>query len=242
MSVRHLRKSFRIAILLLSVQLSGALLVTPTQAQTSQSSHPRYSLTRSIALKVTNITAIAGDKSATVSWNAPQNLGNRPVLKYTVQAYYKDPITQQRTVKSTVSVDGGQTSVVVPNLSNGMAYDFTITAENSVAWYAVNTSIMARPSGLPCQPASVSATVGNAKATITWARPCNGGATATFAVTVFRGSDVVASRANIADNHTFPSTTFVGLTNGTVYTATVTSTNKNGSVTSLVSPEFSPKR
>ena len=229
--------SVLVVALVLTAQCVGV-----AQATVRSSVSPKTALVHSSALRVTNIIATAGDASATVSWSAPKNLGTKPVLKYTVQAYYKSPTTQQRTVKSTVTTAGTNTSVVVPDLSNGMAYDFTITAENAVAWFAVNTNIMVRPSGLPCKPNGINVTVGKRKATVKWQRPCNGGATATFSVALYASGQVVATRSNIWDNHTFPSTTFTGLTNGIQYTAVVTSTNRNGSVTSDPSTQFSPNK
>ena len=203
---------------------------------------PHTGLRHSASLRVTNIAATSGNTTATVTWNAPANLGDKPVIRYTVQAYYKSPTTQQRTVKSTVSVDGTQTSALVTNLSNGMAYDFTITAVNASAWFAVNTNIMVRPSGLPCTPTGVTVQPGNGKATIKWSRPCTGGAPVSFTVRAYAGDQVVAVQANIPDNRGYPVATVLGLVNGATYTVTVMATNKNGSVTSSPSADFSPRK
>ena len=233
--LRVLRFSLALALLStatgISMSAAQAAIVTPHTA-----------LRHSSTLRVTNIVATAGDTTATVSWTAPANLGNKPVLKYTIQAYYKSPTTQQRTEQTKVTVDGNQTWALVTNLSNGMAYDFTITAENSQAWFAVNTSIMVRPSGLPCTPSGVQVFPANGKVTIKWLRPCTGGTPITFAVRAYVGDQLVATKSAIPDNHAFPATTISNLTNGVTYTVTVTSTNKNGSATSAPSAEFAPRK
>jgi hypothetical protein len=89
-----------------------------------------------------NVTAIPGDASATVSWSAP-NDGGSPITGYTVTPYIGS--TQQA---STV-VTG--TSATINGLTNGTAYTFTVTATN-----AIGTSPPSAPS-VPVTPTAVTA-------------------------------------------------------------------------------------
>ncbi|MGI9197549.1 MAG: fibronectin type III domain-containing protein [Candidatus Nanopelagicales bacterium] len=75
----------------------------------------------------TDVRAVAGDTSATVSWNAPADTGSFPVTDYEVQS----------------SPAGGRClshapalSCTVPGLVNGRSYDFVVRALNGAGWGA----------------------------------------------------------------------------------------------------------
>jgi hypothetical protein len=78
----------------------------------------------------------------------------------------------------------------------------------------------------PAAPTGVTATPGNASATVSWTAPSNGGSPITsYTVTPYVGS-TVQTATTVAGNAT--STPIGGLTNGTTYTFTVTATNSVG--------------
>jgi hypothetical protein len=68
----------------------------------------------------TRVAAVAGEQSATVSWEAPQRGG--PVDEYRVAAAPAHG--------GTVVVPAAQTSALVPGLRNGRRYTFTVAAVN----------------------------------------------------------------------------------------------------------------
>src|SRR5204863_9261471 len=69
-----------------------------------------------------NVTALAGNGSATVSWAAPSSTGGAPVTGYTVTASPGG---------STVTTAANATSAVLA-LTNGTTYTFTVHAANSL--------------------------------------------------------------------------------------------------------------
>jgi Domain of unknown function (DUF1929)/Fibronectin type III domain len=75
----------------------------------------------------TEVTATAGDDTATVRWTAPAN-GGSPITSYTVT-----PSTSSTTLTPTV-VTGTPpaTTATISGLSDGVSYTFTVTATNAV--------------------------------------------------------------------------------------------------------------
>ncbi len=165
----------------------------------------------------TAVTAIAGNASASVSWTAPSN-GGSAITGYTVTASPGG---------AKASVAGGTTSATVSGLTNGTPYTFTVYATNAIGNGPVSTpSPAVTPTSgntAPGAPTGVTATAGNASATVSWTAPGNGGSTITgYTVTVNPGG----ATANVAGGTT--SATVSGLINGSSYTFTVYATNAIG--------------
>jgi hypothetical protein len=75
----------------------------------------------------TGVVASGSNQQATVRWTAP-NDGGRTITRYTVTPYI-GAVAQPSTP---VTGSPAPTSAVVPNLTNGTAYTFTVTATNAV--------------------------------------------------------------------------------------------------------------
>jgi hypothetical protein len=98
----------------------------------------------------------------------------------------------------------------------------TFNAENY--WVDVSFS----PAPPPGPVTGVSATAGNASASVTWIAPSSGGAATSYTVTPYIGA-TARSRVTVTGTPLPTSTTVTGLVNGTTYTFTVTANNPNGS-------------
>ncbi|WP_157181345.1 glycoside hydrolase domain-containing protein [Actinopolymorpha alba] len=70
------------------------------------------------------VTAVAGASKATVSWWPPEFDGGTPVTGYVVTAYHNGVPMEP------ISVDAEASSVVVPGLTAGQAYEFSVAATN----------------------------------------------------------------------------------------------------------------
>ena len=175
--------------------------------------------------QVTNVTAQPGLNAATVSWSAPAS-GGEPT-EYKVTPY----IAGEAQASTTVSGSPPATSTTVTGLKGGTAYTFTVQALNSAGPGPVSAqSLPVTPTAptAPEAPTQVSATAGNASASVKWSAPGNGGSTIlSYTITPYAGTEALT--ATVVKG-TPPATTALieGLKNGTTYTFKVTATNQIG--------------
>lgn len=170
----------------------------------------------------TNVKAVAGNKNATVTWDAPAFDGGSPVLHYVVV------VVPGNVEKAT---DGDLTGMVFEGLENGVAYSFRVKAINaidesdlSLPSPVVTPREELQPATVPDAPTNVVATAGSASADVTWAAPEHDGGSPIlrYRVTAMPGEEVVEASA------TSRTARFRTLTVGTGYTFTVIAENAVG--------------
>jgi len=185
-----------------------------------------------------NVTAVAGNASAEVSWTVPATSGGSTILSYTVTAYVNStPVT------TCTTPDGSTLSCLVTGLTNGTAYTFKVTATNANGQspQSLASSPSTTPTGNPGPPTGVQVTAGNGQLTATWTAPVStGGSPITqFTATAYSGLTAIAT-CQTPDGVT-TTCIITGLTNGTAYTVKVTATNVNGTgLSSLASSSATP--
>lgn len=173
--------------------------------------------------------ANGGDSRANVSWATG---GTGSVTSYTVRT---NP--GNGSVVPDVVVNAPSTSTVITGLTNGVSYNFQVSATNTIgtsAFSAPSNTIIVNPITVPSAPTGVSATAGDSQATVSWNPPAsNGNATITsYGITAYVNGTPVSG---ISVGGTTTSTIVGGLTNGTTYTFTVHAVNSQGA-----SPESAP--
>jgi hypothetical protein len=152
-----------------------------------------------------SVSAVAGNAQAVVSFSPPTT--GSPFTSYAVTSS-----------PDGIVVTGTSSPITVTGLTNGTPYTFTVTATNAVgAGTASAPSAPVTPVAgiLPGAPTGVSASAGNAQATVTFTPPASSGSSpiTSYIVTSSPGG-LTATGASSPINIT-------GLTNGTSYTFTV---------------------
>ena len=172
----------------------------------------------------TNVSATAGNAQATVTWTAPSN-GGSPITSYTITPY----IGSTAQTSTTITGNPPATTATITGLTNGTAYTFKVTATNAVdTGPGSGASNVVTPATTPGAPTNVSATAGNAQATVTWTAPSDGGSPiSSYTITPYIGSTAQTS-TTITGNPPATTATITGLTNGTAYTFKVTAANAVG--------------
>jgi hypothetical protein len=173
-----------------------------------------------------SVTATAGAGSATVSWSAPSN-GGSAITSYTVTPY------DGATAGAPVTVSGSPPAVTtkVSGLTNGTAYTFRVAATNAVGSgpdSAPSNSVTPSAGTVPGAPSGVSATPGDASASVTWTAPASGSSAITsYTVTPYSGT-TAGTPVTVSGTPPVTAATVTGLTNGTAYTFTVSATSAVG--------------
>jgi hypothetical protein len=117
----------------------------------------------------------------------------------------------------------------LPSGANAVSFGLNLISNGTLTTddYEMN-DLSAAAATAPAAPTGVTATAGNASATVAWTAPNNGGSAITsYTVTPHTGTTNLTP-VTITGNPPATSTTITGLTNGTAYTFTVTATNAIG--------------
>lgn len=188
-----------------------------TDAGPGQPSAPSEVTPRAVPGPPTNVMATAGNASATITWSASASNGST-ITGYTVTSTPSG---------ATTTVNGTASTATATGLANGTAYTFSVTATNGVGSgppSAPSNSIVPGSSSVPGSPTGVTATPGNAAATVNWTPPTSTGYGAITNYTVTSSPGGITATASASAT----SATVVGLTNGTAYTFSVTAANPAG--------------
>jgi hypothetical protein len=185
----------------------------------------------------TAVSPSVGNAQISLSWSAPASNGGSAITDYVIE--YK--LTSEPTVWSTFS-DGVSTNTTgtVTGLTNGLSYDFRISAVNSAGQGSASSpAVSSTPITTPGAPTSATATRGNTEAIITFSAPSSNGGSTITSYTITSNPD-----SHIGTGSASP-ITVTGLTNGTAYTFTVTATNAAGtgsasSASNSVTPATTP--
>jgi Fibronectin type III domain len=193
----------------------------------------------------TNVTAVPGITSATVTWT-PSQSGLADVTSWTITPTTGTTAGTPVTVtpaQVTPGATAGTLSYVLSGLKAGASYTFDVFGTNAIGAGAHAASAAVTILGLPAAPASVTATAGDATVALTWTAvpDVTGHAVTGYQVTKIDGP---TSTPLPAASATATTLTVDGLTNGTAYTFTVAAVNDLGTgaagTSTAVTPAVTP--
>jgi len=178
-----------------------------------------------------SVTATTGNAQASVSWQAAGD--GQPITSYTV---HNSSASNGILVPDvTVGPDPGTTIVptssVITGLTNGVTYQFEVSATNSAGtgvYSAPSNSVMPFAPTAPATPTNISAVAGDSSANVAWTGSSYDGGSAMTGYTV---TALVAGVPSGITANACASCTGVnvgGLSNGTAYTFTVHASNAVG--------------
>jgi len=162
----------------------------------------------------TNVTATPGNGQATINWQPPATESGSAITGYQVS----------RDGTNWTSVAASLRTYTFTGLTNGTAVTLRVRAVNAVGNGAIASAQAVTPRTVPGVPTSVTATAGNAQATINWLPPASNGGSAITGYEVSHNGATWISAASAARTYTF-----IGLNNGTAYTLRVRAVNAAGS-------------
>ena len=118
----------------------------------------------------TAVTPTPGNTQVALSWTAPASNGGSPITDYVIQ--YRTGANPFATFADGVSTTTGAT---VTGLTNGVSYDFQVSAVNSVGTGLPSTtasSTPVAPATVPGSPTAVTPTPGNTQVALSWTDSC----------------------------------------------------------------------
>ena len=198
------------------------------------------------------MTASPGNGQVTLRWNAPENTGGAPIVRYEYRV-----AESGGEFSAWMRVDAAETSATAPDLTNGREYVFELRGVNPLGYGGVET-VRATPAtggggggggggfggggggprtSAPGAPGNLTAVGGDGQAVLSWDAPASdGGAAITDYEYRINGQNPWISTGSTETTHTL-----TGLVNGTVYTFEVRAVNRIGKSFPSSQAESAPK-
>ena len=186
---------------------------------TGTASRPSAAVTpATVADAPMNVVAVAGDRQATISFDAPATNGGSPITGYVVTASCGDtscPVADVYStfIQSAEGTDCDSSPCVVEGLVNGTSYTFTVVALNAVGSSvasAATESVV--PAGAPSAPMTPTVRQISGGVIVSWAAPLDVNGSPVTGYVVSGGGQTCETDARTT------TCTFEGLSLGTVFT------------------------
>jgi titin len=170
-----------------------------------------------------NLSAGYGNKTISLTWQAPSGNGGSPITGYRV---YRS--TTSGSGYSEVAVLGNVTLWTDTGLINGQSYFYVVVAENAEGNSTYSNEASEIPRTTPDAPTNLSASHGDTSVDLTWSAPANGG-DPIIKYIIYRSTTSGSGYSNIANTtDATPSYTDNTVLNGVTYYYRVSAFNGEG--------------
>ena len=190
------------------------------------------------------LTASTGNGRVTLRWNAPQNIGGAPIVRYEYRWTEPGGISGDW-----IRVAPVERAATVPNLTNGREYVFEVRGVNALGYggvETVQTTPSRPPSGggpppvpnpVPSAPSNLEALGGDRQVTLSWEAPEDDDG---FPITDYQYLISRSGRGWISTESTDTSHTVTELVNGRLYVLQVRAVSGAGAGASSNQVEVTP--
>ena len=190
------------------------------------------------------LTASTGNGRVTLRWNAPQNIGGAPIVRYEYRWTEPGGISGDW-----IRVAPVERAATVPNLTNGREYMFEVRGVNALGYggvETVQTTPSRPPSGpgpppvpnpVPSAPRNLEAVGGDEQVTLSWEAPEDDGG---FPITDYQYLISRSGRGWISTGSTETTHTVTELVNGRLYLFQVRAVSGAGAGNSSNRVEVTP--
>lgn len=176
----------------------------------------------------TNVAASRTAAGISVSWTAPTDSFGQQITGYRIERRTADGEFGPGSVL-TASTNSASTSFVDTTAANGQTYVYRVSAITDDGVGAGATSNEVTQFGVPGAPTGVSASAGNAAASVSWTAPASNGGSAITSFRIERRANGGSWQVAVENTgSTATNRTITGLVNGTSYEFRVSARNAAG--------------
>jgi fibronectin type 3 domain-containing protein len=172
------------------------------------------------------LTAVAGNGTATLSWNTPTSDGGSPITGYSV---YRGA-TAGGEGAAPIATNISTRSFSDTGLTNGSTYFYKVAAVNAIGTSPPSNEATAAPQPTaPSAPTGLVASGGSGSVTLSWTAPVSDGGAAITGYNIYRGTAAAGEASTpVATGVALTTFTDAGRTNGTAYFYKVAAVNSAG--------------
>ncbi|WP_354440183.1 IPTL-CTERM sorting domain-containing protein [Ottowia thiooxydans] len=182
----------------------------------------------------TGVTATSGNAQLSLAFSPPTHIGSSEITAYTATC-------TPAAGGAAVIASGMSSPIVVTSLTNGTAYNCTVTASNAVGSGPASSPVAPGTplANVPGAPTGVTATAGNAQISLAFTAPADTGGSP---ITSYSASCTPSGGGTALTAQGSASPVVVaGLTNGTAYDCAVTASNVAGAGAASTSVAATPR-
>ena len=173
-----------------------------------------------------NLTGTAGNHRNSLSWQAPDDNGGTPLTNYKI---YRDGLYL-------TTVSATSTTYVDTNVTNGVAYKYSVSALNIIGESNKSNEVLLTPLGTPSEPRTLSAVAGDGYVSLQWQIPLNNGGSTITNYRIYRNGALLSQ---IGTNTTY---TDYNVINGVTYIYQISALNVAGEGPKSSSVSATPKK